>query len=164
MTAAMLEEMKAKPFVWDIIKERELPGSNYYYPLDYDSKWTRDTYGPLWIPERGATITFDTDIDYKVAAYERCIKNYEGNDFDYRNGLVYINGEQADSYTFKYDYYFMMGDNRHNSADSRSWGFVPEDHIVGKPMLIWLSLEKDNDWFKGKIRWNRLFRSAKIPA
>lgn len=164
MTQAMVDEMKAKPFVWDIIKERELPGSSYYFPLDYTHNWTRDTYGPLWIPQRGAVITFDEDIDYKVATYERCIKNYEGNDFEYRDGLVYINGEQADSYTFKFNYYFMMGDNRHNSADSRSWGFVPEDHIVGKPMLIWLSLEKDKEWFKGKIRWNRLFRSAKIPA
>ena len=164
MTQAMVDEMNAKPFVWDIIKERELPGSSYYFPLDYTHNWTRDTYGPLWIPQKGAVITFDEDIDYKVATYERCIKNYEGNDFEYRDGLVYINGEQADSYTFKFDYYFMMGDNRHNSADSRSWGFVPEDHVVGKPMLIWLSLEKDKEWFKGKIRWNRLFRSAKIPA
>lgn len=164
MTDAMVDEMKSKPFVWDIIKEQELPGSSYYFPINYNHNWTRDSYGPLWIPQKGATITFDTDIDYKVAAYERCIKNYEGNDFEYRDGQVYINGVQADSYTFKFDYYFMMGDNRHNSADSRSWGFVPEDHIVGKPMLIWLSLEKDKEWFKGKIRWNRLFRSAKIPA
>jgi len=79
-------------------------------------------------------------------------------------GKVYINGAQADSYTFRFDYYFMMGDNRHNSADSRVWGFVPEDHIVGKPILIWLSLEKDKGWFNGKIRWNRLFRNANIPA
>jgi signal peptidase I len=164
MTNAMVEEMMAKPFVWDVIKEQELPGSSYYFPLNYDHNWTRDSYGPLWIPQKGATITFDTDIDYKVATYERCIKNYEGNEFDYRDGMVYINGEQTNSYTFKFDYYFMMGDNRHNSADSRSWGFVPEDHIVGKPMLIWLSLEKDKDWFKGRVRWNRLFRSAKIPA
>lgn len=111
--------------------------------------------------EKGATITFDDDVDFKVAAYERCIKNYEGNDFAYRNGKVYINGQQADSYTFAMDYYFMMGDNRHNSADSRVWGFVPEDHIVGQPILIWLSLDKDKAWFHGKIRWKRLFRSAK---
>ncbi|WP_298653219.1 signal peptidase I [uncultured Proteiniphilum sp.] len=164
LTAGMVEQLKAKPFVWDVIKEKEQPGLNYYYPLAYDRGWTRDTFGPLWIPEKGATITFDTDTDFKVAAYERCIKNYEGNDFAYRDGKVYINGTVADSYTFKYDYYFMMGDNRHNSADSRVWGFVPEDHIVGQPILIWLSLEKDNSWFNGKIRWKRLFRSAKIPA
>lgn len=164
LTENMIEEFKSKPYVWDVIKEQEMPGSSYYFPLNYHHQWTRDNYGPLWIPNKGATITFDSDIDYKVATYERCIKNYEGNEFEYSDGVVYINGEKADSYTFKYDYYFMMGDNRHNSADSRSWGFVPEDHIVGKPILIWLSLEKDKEWLKGRIRWNRLFHSAKIPA
>lgn len=164
LTEEMVTQLKAKPFVWDIIKEKEQPGMSYYYPLNYDTGWTRDMFGPLWIPKKGATITFEGDIAYKVAAYERCIRNYEGNDFAYRDGKVYINGQQADSYTFRYDYYFMMGDNRHNSADSRVWGFVPEDHIVGKPILIWLSLEKDKGWFEGKIRWKRLFRSAKIPA
>lgn len=161
MTDEMVEKMKAKPFVLVIIKEKEQPGAGYYYPLDYETGWTRDTYGPLWIPKKGATITFDKDVYFKAAAYERCIKNYEGNDFAYRNGKVYINGQQADSYTFTMDYYFMMGDNRHNSADSRVWGFVPEDHIVGQPILIWLSLDKDKEWFHGKIRWKRLFRSAK---
>ncbi len=161
MTDEMVSEMKAKPFVWSIVKETEPKGSGLYYPLDHQQDWTRDSFGPLWIPKKGATINFDTDTEYKVAAYNRCIKNYEGNDFEYRNGKVFINGEETNSYTFTMDYYFMMGDNRHNSADSRVWGFVPEDHVVGKPLLIWLSLEKDKGWFSGKIRWNRLFRSAK---
>ena len=161
MTDKMLSELKAKPFVWSVIKETEPKGSGLYYPLDYQQDWTRDTFGPLWIPKKGATINFDTDTEYKVAAYNRCIKNYEGNDFKYRNGKVFINGVETNTYTFKMDYYFMMGDNRHNSADSRVWGFVPEDHVVGQPLLIWLSLEKDKGWFSGKIRWNRLFRSAK---
>lgn len=161
MTDEMVEKMRSKPFVWNVIKESEPAGSSLYYPLDYQQNWTRDTFGPLWIPKKGSTITFDTDTDYKVAAYERCIKNYEGNDFDYRDGKVYINGQETNSYTFTMDYYFMMGDNRHNSADSRVWGFVPEDHVVGQPLLIWLSLEKDKGWLNGKIRWNRLFRSAK---
>lgn len=161
MTDKMLSELKAKPFVWSVIKENEPKGSGLYYPLDYQQDWTRDTFGPLWIPQKGATINFDTDTEYKVAAYNRCIKNYEGNDFEYRNGKVFINGVETNTYTFKMDYYFMMGDNRHNSADSRVWGFVPEDHVVGQPLLIWLSLEKDKGWFSGKIRWNRLFRSAK---
>ncbi len=165
LTAEMVQQLKEKPFVWNIIKEKEQPGrGGYYYPINHSTGWTRDTFGPLWIPKKGAIIDFSTDTDFKVAAYERCIKNYEGNDFAYRDGKVYINGEVVDSYTFKFDYYFMMGDNRHNSADSRVWGFVPEDHIVGQPMLIWLSLEKDNNWFNGKIRWKRLFHSAKIPA
>ena len=162
MTDQMVAEMKAKPFVWNIVKETEPKGSGLYYPLNYPQSWTRDTFGPLWIPKKGATITFDTNIDYKVAAYERCIKNYEGNEFAYHEGKIFINGEETNSYTFKMDYYFMMGDNRHNSADSRVWGFVPEDHVVGQPLLIWLSLEKDKAWLNGKIRWNRLFRSAKI--
>lgn len=161
LTEEMLTKLKEKPFVWEVIKVVEQPGSNYYYPLNYPSDWTRADFGPLWIPKKGATVTFDTNVDFKAAAYERCIKNYEGNDFVYRDGKVYINGQQADSYTFNMDYYFMMGDNRHNSADSRVWGFVPEDHIVGQPMLIWLSLEKDKGWLNGKIRWRRLFNSAK---
>lgn len=164
LTNEMVATLKSKPFVWDVIKEKEQQGMSYYYPLNYKTGWTRDTFGPLWIPQKGATLTFDSDVDFKVAAYERCIKNYEGNDFSYHDGKVYINGVVAESYTFKFDYYFMMGDNRHNSADSRVWGFVPEDHIVGSPMLVWLSLDKDKGWFSGKIRWKRLFRSAKIPA
>ena len=161
MTQKMVAELEKKPFIWNIIKDIEHPGMSYYYPIDYNSNWTRADYGPLWIPQKGATIHFDDNIDFKVAAYERCIKNYEGNDFEYHNGTVFINGQPADSYTFKMDYYFMMGDNRHNSADSRAWGFVPEDHIVGSPMLIWLSLDKDRNWFNGKIRFKRLFTSAK---
>lgn len=173
LTEAMINELNAKLFVLKIVKDKEYivkynvsPTKQidypFYYPIDYPTKWTRDTYGPLWIPQRGSTITFDNDVDFKVAAYERCIKNYEGNSFEYRDGKVFINGQQADSYTFKFDYYFMMGDNRHNSADSRSWGFVPEDHIVGSPLFVWLSLDKDKSWFGGKIRWNRIFTSAKI--
>lgn len=168
LTDKMVAELKPKPFIKNVVKSSELiehatwvMPDPLYYPINYKKTWTRNNYGPLWIPKKGATITFDTDAAFKVAAYERCIKNYEGNDFAFRDGKVYINGEPADSYTFKMDYYFMMGDNRDNSADSRVWGFVPEDHIVGQPMLIWLSLEKDNGWLNGKIRWNRLFRSAK---
>ncbi len=161
LTQDMVAKLGTKPFVWDVIKEVEQPGESYYYPISYKTNWTRADFGPLWIPKKGETIIFDDNIDYKVAAYERCIKNYEGNDFEYHNGRVFINGQEADSYTFKLDYYFMMGDNRHNSADSRAWGFVPEDHVVGKPMLIWLSLDKDRSWLGGKIRWKRLFTSAK---
>ena len=93
-----------------------------------------------------------------LALYGRCIKNYEGNQLDIKEGKAWINGQEATSYTFQYDYYWMMGDNRHNSADSRSWGFVPEDHIVGKPILVWLSLDKDRSLLDGGIRWDRIFR------
>ena len=92
-----------------------------------------------------------------IAIYERPIKVYEKNDLQIRDGKIFINGEEAKSYTFRMDYYWMMGDNRHNSADSRYWGFVPEDHIVGKPIFIWWSKDPDRGLFSG-IRWNRLFR------
>lgn len=162
LTKGMVDQLKKKPFVTTIIKRNEYwkragGVTDLVYPVSYSRECAVGAFPATWIPQKGATITFDTDVDYKVAVYQRCIKNYEHNDFEYRDGKVYINGQQSDSYTFQYDYYFMMGDNRDNSADSRTWGFVPEDHIVGQPMLIWLSLDKDKGWFNGKIRWNRLF-------
>ena len=125
------------------------------YPLNAWTGWTRDNYGPVWIPAKGESVKLTMD---NIAVYERPIRVYEHNDLEVKDGKIFINGKQADSYTFKMDYYWMQGDNRHNSADSRYWGFVPEDHIVGKPMLIWLSLDKDRGWFDGHVRWNRLFR------
>ena len=125
------------------------------YPQNLYTKWTRDNYGPIWIPQKGATITL---TDENLPIYERCITAYEGNTLERRADGIYINGQKTDSYTFQMDYYWMMGDNRHNSADSRYWGFVPEDHVVGKPIMVWLSLDKDRGWFDGKIRWNRLFK------
>lgn len=123
------------------------------YPLNMVTGWTRDNYGPIWIPKKGATIQLSMK---NIAIYERPIKVYEGNDLMVKNGRIYINGKLAKSYTFKMDYYWMMGDNRHNSADSRYWGFVPEDHIVGKPIFIWWSHDPDHSGFSG-IRWKRLF-------
>lgn len=171
MTKAMIAQLEKKPFVLSIIRQNEFFNNsgqkrsmigNPAYPIEYnkDKDVRNGDFPALWIPKKGETITFDTDVDFKVAAYERCIKNYEFNDFKYQNGVVYINGEPTKSYTFKLDYYFMAGDNRDNSADSRAWGFVPEDHVVGKPLFIWLSLDKDKGWFDGKIRWNRLFTSG----
>lgn len=155
MTEAMVAQVKKLPSVKKVIVEPEIIGGTMYYPVDYDNGWTRDNYGPIWIPKRGATIELTPE---NLALYHRCIKNYEHNELEEKDGVVYINGEKATTYTFQYDYYWMMGDNRHNSADSRSWGFVPEDHIVGKPIMIWLSLDKDRSLFDGGIRWNRLFR------
>jgi signal peptidase I len=128
------------------------------YPYGYDTGWTRDNFGPLWIPKKGETIVLN---EKNLALYSRCIVNYEGNKLTFNGNTIYINGIPANSYTFEYDYYFMMGDNRHNSLDSRCWGFVPEDHIVGQPILIWMSMDKDRGLFDGGIRWSRLFRLVK---
>ena len=125
------------------------------YPKNAYTGWTRDNYGPVWIPKKGATVKLTLQ---NLPIYERCIKNYEGNDLrvDSR-GRILINGKVTRSYTFKLDYYWMMGDNRHNSEDSRYWGFVPEDHIVGKPIFVWYSSDPDRRGFRG-VRWNRMFK------
>lgn len=124
---------------------------NPYYP------WNEDYFGPLWIPEKGKTIALDTN---NICFYERIIDVYEENDFEIKDNKFFLNGEEISTYTFKMNYYWMMGDNRHDSADSRFWGFVPEDHIVGKPKFVWLSIDKDFSGFK-KIRLNRMFRKIK---
>ena len=123
------------------------------YPLNAVTGWTRDNYGPIWIPKKGSSVELNIN---NIAIYERPIRVYEGNDLKVTNGKIYINGKLANKYTFKLDYYWMMGDNRHNSADSRYWGFVPEDHVVGKPIFIWFSSDPDRNGFKG-IRWSRMF-------
>jgi signal peptidase I len=155
MTQKALETAKKLPIIKQVIIEPDSFGGATYFPVDYPTGWSRDNYGPLWIPKKGATIPLTEE---NIGLYSRCIRNYEGNTLEVKEGKAYINGQPTDSYTFKYDYYWMMGDNRHNSADSRSWGFVPEDHIVGKPIMIWLSLDKDRGIFDGGIRWNRMFR------
>ncbi len=125
------------------------------FPHDKRYKWNNDNFGPLYIPQKGKTIEIDTS---NISKYKRIIDVYEDNDFAIKDGKIFINGKEAKKYTFKMDYYFMMGDNRGNSADSRFWGFVPEDHIVGKPVFVWLSLDKDKSLFNGKIRWSRLLK------
>ena len=125
------------------------------YPINKITGWTTDNYGPVWIPKKGESIALSLE---NLPVYERAIHAYENNKLEVKDGKIYINDKEASSYTFKMDYYWMMGDNRHNSADSRFWGFVPEDHIVGKPIFIWLSLNQDRSLFDGKIRWERLFR------
>lgn len=131
--------------------------SNDIYPLNGHTGWTRDNYGPIWIPEKGKEIPGGLTLE-NLPIYERPIAIYEGNDLKVTDdGKILINGKEATNYTFKMDYYWMMGDNRHNSADSRMWGFVPEDHVVGKPVIIWFSKDPDKGLING-IRWSRLFR------
>ena len=131
------------------------PSADWLYPQNMAKNWTTANYGPLWIPKKGAKLHLTLQ---NLPIYERPIRVYEGNDLQVRGGKIYINGKATDSYTFKLDYYWMMGDNRDNSADSRFWGFVPEDHIVGKPLFVWLSLDPDYGLFDGHIRWNRIFK------
>ncbi len=127
------------------------------FPHDkYNSpKWSINNYGPIWIPKAGETVQLTPQ---NIALYVKIIDDYEGNDYEVKGGQFFINGKAANSYTFKQDYYWAMGDNRHNSEDSRAWGFVPHDHIVGKPLFIWFST-KDGSIFNG-IRWSRIFSGA----
>jgi signal peptidase I len=121
------------------------------FPYDTLHKWSIDNYGPVWIPKKGASVNLN-DSSYSI--YVRAIRNYEHNDFYQKDGHYFLNGKEVTSYTFKMDYYWMMGDNRQGSQDSRFWGFVPEDRIVGKAWMIWFS------WDSGP-RWKRLFRIVK---
>ena len=123
------------------------------FPHDSLYKWNEDNFGPLWIPKKGVTVQIDTA---NICLYEQIISNYEGNELKIEGSVIYINGQPSTNYTFAMDYYWMMGDNRHNSADSRYWGFVPEDHVVGKPKFIWLSLDNEAEGLK-RVRWNRMF-------
>ena len=129
----------------------------WLYPLNKVTGWTCANYGPLWIPKAGANLKLTLD---NLPYYERCIRNYEGNTLEVRGNTIYINNKPATSYTFKYNYYWMQGDNRDNSADSRFWGFVPETHIVGKPLFIWLSTDASRS-FPSNIRWNRFLKVCK---
>ncbi len=126
-----------------------------YFPNDPAYDWSEDNFGPIWIPRKGGTVQLDLNV---LPLYARAIRVYEHNDLEVQDGVILINGVPSTSYTFKQDYYWMMGDNRHNSEDSRIWGYVPEDHIVGKPLFIWFSTKNGN--IREGINWNRIFKSA----
>ncbi len=151
LTQEMFDKLKKEPYVKTIkIEEDDMSHSSLYYPLNSGFNWTRENFGPLVIPKKGMTISLN---DYNIKCYRRCIEAYELHRLEQKNGVYLIDGKEASNYTFEMDYYFMMGDNRHNSADSRVWGFVPEDHIVGKPVFIFFSKNQET----GSIRWSRLF-------
>jgi signal peptidase I len=158
LTAEAVKQMQADGFAKNVKPLLDEPANvdegswgNSLFPYDSNYKWTVDYFGPIWIPKKGAKLKL-TPENYSI--YERAIRTYEGNEFTRQNGKFFINGKETDTYTFKMDYYWMMGDNRHESQDSRYWGFVPEDRVVGKAWMIWFSWD-------GGPRWNRLFRIVK---
>ena len=156
LTQANYKKIKAFSIVKQI-QRVENPAGNYAYyifPHSPDFRWNEDNFGPLWIPKKGVTVPLNLT---NLPKYKRIIEAYEHNTLQVKDSTIYINGQPATSYTFKYDYYWMMGDNRHDSADSRFWGFVPETHIVGKPKYIWLSLNKEKH-FPANIRVKRMFK------
>jgi len=154
---AIAEKMKSDlssildTFFMKISSAQELD-NNGIFPYNHQLyPWNNDYYGPIWIPKKGLKVRLSMN---NIELYERIITAYEGHSLEIKNGEFSIDGKPSSEYTFGQNYYWMMGDNRHNSADSRSWGFVPEDHVVGKPLFIWFSLEGS------KIRWERIFKSA----
>ncbi|MBW8685013.1 signal peptidase I [Chitinophaga rhizophila] len=154
LTPGMADLLKT----WPVVKEvrpfvRTATQEIQVFPHDTANyKWTEHNFGPLYIPKKGATVQLSST---NISIYDRIISVYEGNKLEEKNGQFYINGKPSSTYTFKMNYYWMMGDNRDNSLDSRFWGFVPEDHVVGKAWLIWMS------YGHGSIRWNRLFRTIR---
>jgi signal peptidase I len=162
LTADMKKTLEDKHFPWlqsitidPFYPTPESVDAIVTYPVGVDYGWTHANYGPIWIPKKGAKVDLTVE---NLPLYERCIRNYEGNTLEVQGDKILINGQPATSYTFKMDYYWMQGDNRDNSLDSRYWGFVPEDHIVGTPSIILISFDKDHKLFNGGIRWNRIFK------
>ncbi|PSL07933.1 signal peptidase I [Cecembia rubra] len=155
-TEETADRLRKSPAIGNVIMraEREEMGDPRIFPDGAYFGWNKDNFGPLKIPAKGWTITMDAD---NIAKYSFTIEKFEGHsNVEVRDNQLYIDGQIVETYTFKQDYYFMMGDNRHDSLDSRYWGFVPEDHIVGKAWFLWLSLDKHKSMFS-KIRWSRFF-------
>ena len=159
LTTETVEKIKARVGVKNVFPTEAFRGYRELeiFPYMETLNWNVDNFGPVWIPKAGETVQLTAD---NLPIYRRAIEVFEGNKLEVKNGKIFINDKETTSYTFKMDYYWMMGDNRHNSADSRYWGFVPEDHIVGKATLVLFSWDKDQKSFFKKIRWNRMFKLA----
>lgn len=160
LTEAAASELSKNPEVLEVQKVIFPEGQrqHFIFPFDERYPWNVDNFGPLYMPKAGDSVKLSID---NISIYERIITAYELNELEVRNRQIFINGEEAEYYTFKLDYYWLMGDNRHNSADSRFWGFVPNDHVVGKAVFVWLSLDPNKPLGIGKVRWNKIFRTVK---
>lgn len=149
------EQIKKNPIVKSVKKQLKPKGfyDESVFPHSHKYRWTVDNFGPIYIPKKGTTVLLN---EKTIPFYEQIIRRYEKNNLTFYGNDIYINGKKAKSYTFKQDYFWMMGDNRQNSLDARAWGYVPFDHIVGKPVMIWFSYDKQ----QGKIRWDRMFTTV----
>lgn len=156
LTHKNAEAIKNLPLVDSVIRiiNRE-DGSHYTFPHNPRYPWNEDNFGPIVVPKKGTTVVLSLE---NLPLYQRIISLYERHKLEVKENQIYIDNQLATQYTFAMDYYWMMGDSRHNSQDSRFWGFVPEDHIVGKAVFLWFSLDKDKS-FPSNIRWNRVFKS-----
>lgn len=154
LTVQQAEQMKNDPAVVSV-ERFTAPAEKRIFPHTKD--WSQDNFGPIYIPAKGETIELNAET---LPFYKEIIRDYEKNDLKVIGNEILINNQPATTYTFKQDYYWMMGDNRHNSEDSRYWGYVPDDHIVGKPVFIWMSWDSSQQGFFNKIRWERLFTTV----
>ncbi|WP_350292251.1 signal peptidase I [uncultured Croceitalea sp.] len=160
MTDDMVAELKKNQNIDSIVMEVIPKGTAGYnvFPQNPYYKWNVDNFGPIYIPEEGATVEINTRT---IPFYKKIIRDYEHNEVKVTGNKVFINGKEASSYTFKQDYYWMMGDNRDHSEDSRAWGYVAEDHIVGKPVFIWMSFDNFDEGISNwKFRWDRIFTTV----
>ena len=159
LTQEEVERLEKYPLTVSVKKINHAP-DNAIFPHVEKLKWSQDNFGPIYIPKKGATVKLDAE---SLPFYKQIIKNYEYNDVVINGDDIFINGEKADSYTFKQDYFYLIGDNRHNSLDARYWGYVPFDHVLGKPVMIWFSWDANAPSFTAKlksIRWDRLFTTV----
>ncbi|NAS29866.1 signal peptidase I [Flavobacteriaceae bacterium R38] len=159
ITDEEVAKLKNNPNILSIERAKSQKGEKdaSVFPHSPNFNWNVDHFGPIYIPEAGKTVQLNLDV---LPLYKRIIEEYEDNTLSVRGNQIMINGQQANSYTFKQDYYWMMGDNRNNSQDARMWGYVPYDHVVGKPVFVWMSFDKDAKGLFNKVRWDRVFTTV----